>query len=135
MMKTLTLAVALLALTTPGRAAEKLPPVAVYLAPPAGPFQDPQRIQSTRDLREKLGHATKDLRLVARPEDAILIVEVLDRTETRGEMVLPVKLTIGEYTTTLHGQTSGSSSWKLTALDAASQIKQFIRANAQKLQK
>jgi hypothetical protein len=144
MMKSFTLAVALLALTTPGQAAEKSQPVAVYLAPPAGPFQGPQRIASTRDLREKLSHAKKEIRLVDRLEDAVVIVEVLDRTETNGEKVVPVKLTIGAYTTTLQGQStsmmplmgySGTSTWQMAALDVTSQIKQFLRANAQKLRK
>jgi hypothetical protein len=140
MMKTFTLAVALLALTTPGRAAEKSTPVAVYLAPPAGAFQDPQRIDSTRDLRAQLAQTKKDVRLVDRPEDALVIVEVLDRTETElGTKIVAVKLTIGEYTTTLRGHNpsvgmgSLGSNWRAAAQAVATQIKQFLRANAQKL--
>ncbi len=139
--------VALLVMTTAGLAADNK--VAVYLVQPAAPggFQDPallQRIDSTRDLRERIKWAwRKDIVLVDRREDAVVVVEVIDRGAHVDEKVVMVKVTVGEYTTAFQGRSETSdiagawseSTWTHSAWDAAKQLGAFIRANHQKLKK
>ena len=153
MMRGLVMTVALLVMTTAGLAADNK--VAVYLVPPTAPgeFQDPallQRIDSTRDLRERIKWAwRKDIVLVDRREDAVVVVEVIDRAAHVAEKVVMVKVTVGEYTTAIQGRSEtshigtgdlllealGESNWKQSAWDAAKQLGAFIRANHQKLKK
>jgi len=142
-MKTLTIVgVALLALTTHGTAAaaEKNGPVAVYLAPPTGEFQDPQRLESTRDVRARIGYlAKKEVKLVDRREDAAVVIEVVDRRESNAEKVIVATLTVGAYTMTLEGHDTPllriESSWKVAARDVVFKLRQFIVANYEKLTK
>jgi len=153
MTRVLAISVALLVMTTAGLAAEKQ--VAVYLVAPTAPgeFQDPallQRIAATRDLRDRIKWAwRKDIVLVDRREDAVVVVEVIDRGAHVAEKVVMVKVTVGEYTTAIQGRSEtsnigtgdlllealGESNWKYAAWDAAKQLGAFIRANHQKLKK
>jgi len=143
MMKTVfAVSVAMLTLTTAGQAAEKFqgPPVPVYLVPPAGAFQDPQRIESTRDVRARIGYlAKKEVKLVDRREDAAVVIEVVDRRESNAEKVIVVTLTVGDYTMTLEGHDTPllriESNWQVAARDVVFKLRQFILTNHQKLTK
>lgn len=133
------------------------PPVPVFLTTPAaiGGFTDPnkERADSMKDLTEALG-SKKNLRLVHKREDARIVVEVMDRgvREDSGTMTrmlggknevkrLNVKVTVGEFSTTLSGESAGGGlgggpgrgPWKKAAYRVADQIERWVDENQAQL--
>jgi len=135
------------------------PPIPLFLTTPAaaGGFTDPnkERADTLKDLTEALG-GKKNVRLVPKREEAKLVVEVTDRgvREDSGGFTkafggknevkrVHVKLTVGEYSTDIAGESAGGGfgggpgrgAWKKAAYKVADQIEKWVEENRGQIEK
>jgi hypothetical protein len=113
-------------------------------------FTDPSedRRDSEKNLRDKLEDA-KEFSLVETEEEAVMVLEVLDREESRRDGVLTqsqwstskkktlmVRLTVGEFSTDFTGESSLMSiggGWGVAAKSVVKQLKKWAKENSAKL--
>jgi hypothetical protein len=110
-------------------------------------FTDPSedRRDSEKNLRDKLKDS-KEFSLVETEEEAVMVLEVLDRAEsqqhgpfagkTQRKKTLMVRLTVGEFSTDFTGETSLMSiggGWGVAAKSVVKQLKEWAKENSAKL--
>lgn len=131
-------------------AAAQTTPVTIYVTTPAQEqgFTDPskERLDSLKDLRDKIRKAKKLLTLVESPEEATIILELLDREQqwkrtTAGVLfgtpwghqrkrAITVRLRVGEFSSDF---TSEKAKYSQAAGDVVNQIQRWVVANQAKL--
>jgi hypothetical protein len=142
-----------LSLAAPAFAEDPPAPVAVYVTTPAEAqgFSDPskERQDSVKDLKKMLGKpklTKRQLTLVESPEQATIVLELLDREQqfkrtTAGVLfgtpwghqrkrAVTVRVKVGEFSSEL---TSEKSSYTDAAADVVVQLQKWVAANRAKL--
>lgn len=150
LMKAQILVAAVVLLNPMASAAQKPPvpaPVPVAVIVQSAQFEDQaqkDRLDSAKDLKALLSRK-KTLRLVEKPEEAVVIIDILGRFEQAQDKkesadkdkVVRVKLSVGEYSTEIEGRMGANVGWGATwagaAVEASTQIDKWIKTNRAKL--